>query len=198
MLITRYAKIVMAGCLAAFCLLVTFDNIADWSSNYLYVQHVLSMDTTFPGNAVMYRAVTSPALWKLAFGIIIALQLTMGVLYLAGAIRLFQVRHAPGAEFDRAKGHVIAASLIGFFLFFFLFMVVGGEWFAMWQSATWNAQQAAFRFYMAVLGVLIFVNQRDADLLAPAPTQRAAPKAKPARTPRRRRTDKSRRHTDRN
>ena len=43
-------------------------------------------------------------------------------------------------------------------------MVVAGEWFAMWQSATWNGEEAAFRFYVAVLGVLIFVNQRDVDL----------------------------------
>jgi predicted small integral membrane protein len=34
----------------------------------------------------------------------------------------------------------------------------------MWQSATWNGEEAAFRLYVAVLGVLIFVNQRDVDL----------------------------------
>jgi predicted small integral membrane protein len=55
MLITRYAKIVMSLVLAAFCLLVTFDNITDYGRNYLFVQHVMSMDTTFPGNALMYR-----------------------------------------------------------------------------------------------------------------------------------------------
>jgi hypothetical protein len=50
----------------------------------------------------------------------------------------------------------------------------------MWQSQTWNGQDAAFRFYMAVLGVLIFVALPDGDLPGTAP--RAAPK--------RRRTDK--------
>ena len=43
-------------------------------------------------------------------------------------------------------------------------MVVGGEWFSMWQSKDWNAQEAAYRFYMAVLGVLIFVSLPDGDL----------------------------------
>ena len=43
-------------------------------------------------------------------------------------------------------------------------MVVAGEWFAMWQSQTWNGQEAAFRFYMAVLGVLILLNHSDPDL----------------------------------
>jgi predicted small integral membrane protein len=40
-------------------------------------------------------------------------------------------------------------------VWFFGFMVVGGEWFSMWQSPTWNGQEAAFRFYMTILAVLI-------------------------------------------
>jgi hypothetical protein len=34
----------------------------------------------------------------------------------------------------------------------------------MWQSDKWNAQDAAFKFYMAILGVLIFVNQPEIEL----------------------------------
>ena len=45
-------------------------------------------------------------------------------------------------------------------------MVVGGEWFSMWQSPMWNGQEAAFRFYMTILAVLIFVNQPDGELSA--------------------------------
>ena len=51
-------------------------------------------------------------------------------------------------------------------------MVVAGEWFAMWQSQTWNGQEAAFRFYMAVLGVLIFVSLPDGDLDGARPRDR--------------------------
>ena len=51
MLITRLAKILMCLALAGFCLLVAYDNIADYGPNYVFVQHVLSMDTTFPGNS---------------------------------------------------------------------------------------------------------------------------------------------------
>ena len=46
----------------------------------------------------------------------------------------------------------------------FGFMVVGGEYFAMRQSKTWNGQEAAFRFYMTMLAVLIFVMQPDGEL----------------------------------
>jgi predicted small integral membrane protein len=47
-------------------------------------------------------------------------------------------------------------------------MVVGGEWYSMWQSPMWNGQEAAFRFYMTILAVLIFVNQPDGDLAVSA------------------------------
>ena len=97
MLIARYAKIVMSLVLAAFCLLVTFDNITDYGTNYLFVQHVLSMDTTFPGNALMYRSITNPVLWQIAYALIIAAEGVTGILFLAGAIRLI-----PGAQREAA------------------------------------------------------------------------------------------------
>jgi predicted small integral membrane protein len=166
MLIALLAKCVMSLSLAAFLLLVTFDNLTDYGSNFAFVRHVMSMDTTFPGNALMYRAVTTPALWHLAYAVIIVSQATAGLLYLVGGVRLYRARHAPGAAFNQAKSSTIAASLLGFVVFFFMFMVIGGEWFSMWQSKDWNAQEAAYRFYMAVLGVLIFVSLPDGDLPA--------------------------------
>jgi predicted small integral membrane protein len=179
MMIARYAKIVMSLSLAAFCLLVTSNNITDYGTNYLFVQHVLSMDTTFPGNALMYRSITNPVIWHFAYALIIAAEGVTGVLFLAGAIRLIQVRNAPSAVFNEAKALVITAATLAFLVWFFGFMVIAGEWFAMWQSQTWNGQDAAFRVYMAVLGVLIFVVLPDGDLGPP-----------PRATPKRRRNDK--------
>ena len=34
----------------------------------------------------------------------------------------------------------------------------------MWQSEAWNGQEAAFRFYLTVMAVLIFVVLPDRDL----------------------------------
>src|SRR4029453_4811227 len=143
MLITRYAKMVMSLVLAAFCLLVTFDNITDYGTNYLFVQHVMSMDTTFPGNALMSPSITTPNLCRASY------------------------EHIPAPELNRGNTPRICGSGPGVRVWFFGFMGVAGEWFALWQSATWNGQEAAFRFYVAVLGVLIFVNQPDVDLPGP-------------------------------
>ena len=122
------------------------------------------MDTTFPGNALMGRAITSPALWHAGYALIIAGEGATCMLLIVGAIALWRARHATAATFQSAKRWAIAGCTMGFLVWFFGFMVVGGEWFAMWQSKIWNGQEGAFRFYMALLGVLIFVNQPDADM----------------------------------
>lgn len=160
----RLSKIVMCLCLAAFAFLVTFGNITDYGSNFAFVQHVLSMDTTFPGNALMYRSITNPALWTAGYWLIIAGEGLTCILFLVASWRLWQARNLSGAEFDAAKSGVVLAATMGFLVWFFGFMVIGGEWFAMWQSQTWNGQDAAFKFYMTILAVLIFVNQPDRDI----------------------------------
>jgi predicted small integral membrane protein len=164
MLIARLAKILISLSLAIFCLLVAFDNITDPRSNYAFVSHVMRMDTIFPDSKIMYRSVTDPLWWTICYSLIIATQIVCGGLFLAGAIRMWQARAAAAADFHRAKTYAIAGCLLAFLLWFFVFMVIAGEWFAMWQSKTYNAQQASFRFYVTVLAVLIFLNQRDDNL----------------------------------
>lgn len=159
----RYAKILLTLALAAFASMVAFNNITDYGSNFAFVQHVLSMDTTFPGNAAMYRSITTPWLWHAAYALIILGEALCALLLAWGALSLWRARHASGSDFNRAKARAISGLALGFVVWFFGFMVVGGEWFLMWQSHQWNGQEAAFKFYMAILGVLIFLNQADAD-----------------------------------
>ncbi|MCK9800494.1 hypothetical protein BK634_09170 [Pseudomonas chlororaphis] len=160
----RYAKIAMTLAIAAFALLVAFNNISDYASNFAFVQHVLSMDTLFPGNTATGRAITAPWLWHSGYWLIISGEALTGLLLAWGALTLWRNRHADGARFNRAKAPALAGLCLGFMVWFFGFMVVGGEWFMMWQSHTWNGQEAAFKFYMAILGLLIFLNQPDPEL----------------------------------
>jgi predicted small integral membrane protein len=131
MTVSRAAKIIMVLALSAFAFLVTFNNITDYNSNYQFVQHVLSMDTTFPDNVAMYRAITSPTLWTIGYwGIIFGEGLT-AILLLIGALRMWAARDTAPAEFDDAKDFVTAGVTMGFLVWFLGFMVVGGEWFLM-------------------------------------------------------------------
>ena len=164
MIETRIVKAIMVGCLALFALLVTFDNLIDYDTNYAFVRHVLTMDTTFPGNALLYRRITLPALWQAGYALIIVGEGLTGIALAVAAISLARHLRSDGARFNRAKRFVFIGAGLGFLVWFFGFMVVGGEWFQMWQAPMWNGQEAAFRFYMTIVAVLIFVNQPDGDL----------------------------------
>ena len=163
MLIVRFAKVALVAAVAAFALIVTYDNIVDYGSNYEFVRHVLSMDTTFPNNALMGRAIVDPRVWTAVYAAIIAVEGLTAALLIVGALALLGRLKSPAAEFNRAKVWAVAGLTVGFGLWFFGFMVVAGEYFAMWQSQTWNGQPAAFRLTTVILGVLVFISLPDSD-----------------------------------
>ncbi|WP_211251649.1 DUF2165 family protein [Andreprevotia chitinilytica] len=165
MLVTRLSKVAMTLALSAFAFMVTFNNIIDFGSNYAFVQHVLSMDTTFPSNTLMYRAITAQVLWYAGYWFIIASEGLTFVLLLIGALSLWRARNGSAKAFNRAKKWVYLGATLGFLVWFLGFIVVGGEWFLMWQSQTWNGIESAFRFYITIIGVLIYVNQPDVELI---------------------------------
>jgi predicted small integral membrane protein len=167
MLAARIVKIAMVASLALFAFLVTFGNVTDYDANYWFVRHVLSMDTIYPDNPLSYRAITDPALWHLAYGAIIFGEGLTCLAFTVAAAELTRSLHSDASRFRRSKRFAFIGAGLGFLVWFFGFMVIGGEWFAMWQSQTWNGQQAAFRFYMTILGVLVFVNQEDPELNPP-------------------------------
>ncbi len=164
MLAIRLVKTAMVASTALFALLVTLNNLVDYGSNYEFVRHTLSMDTTFPGNALRGRAIASPALWTAGYWAIILTEAAVGLTLAWGAIRLAVTLRAGARTFNAAKTFAFVGIGLGFLLWFTGFLAVGGEWFAMWQSKVWNGQEAAFRFYMTLLAVGIFINQPDGDL----------------------------------
>ena len=159
--IARAAKIAMVASLGAFGLLVAFNNLTDYGSNFAFVHHVLAMDTTFPGNHLRWRAVALPAIWHLAYGGIILAEGVTGALFVLAAFEMLRARRSDAGVFARAKRWVPAATGLGFLVWFGGFSVVGGEWFAMWQSPVWNGQQPAFRFYISMLVVCLYVQQAE-------------------------------------
>ena len=164
MLAARVTKLMMVASLALFAFLVTFGNLTDYDANFRFVRHVLSMDTTFPDNPLAWRAITDPMLWRLGYAVIILGEGLTCAAFTIAAVELAHNLRADAARFRRSKRFVFVGAGLGFLVWFFGFMVIGGEWFVMWQSQLWNGQQAAFRFYVTLLGVLVFVNQDDPEL----------------------------------
>ena len=87
-MIIRLAKIAMIAALAAFAFIVTWDNIVDYGTNYEFVKHVLSMDTTSPGNKLMRRAITNETVWVWGYACIIAAEGLTCLLLSIGALAL--------------------------------------------------------------------------------------------------------------
>ena len=164
-MVIRTAKVLLVLMIGLFSLLVGLDNIVDYGTNYAFVQHVMSMDTVFPTSTLTWRAVTSPAVHHIAYAFIIIAELLAGLLCIVGARRLWLARTEAARRFNGAKDTAVAGLTLGFAVWFFGFLIIGGEWFQMWQSETWNGQQAAFRFIGCIGIVLLFLAQKDDELV---------------------------------
>jgi len=160
-MIVRTAKASLVFGVAVFYTILVFNNLTDYDSNYQFVRHVLMMDSTFPSNHGMWRALNSPA-WHTAFYLaIIAWESLTMVLCWWGTARLAKALHGTTAEFRKAATVAIAALTSSLLMWLIAFLSVGGEWFLMWQSKTWNGQEAAFRMFTVVGIILLLVARRE-------------------------------------
>jgi predicted small integral membrane protein len=148
--IVQLCQVLFVALIGAFALLVAWNNLRDPQSNLRLVGHLMSMDTVFPDSRLRSRAITSPAAHRLAFGLIVAVQLATAALCLGGAAILIRALGAGAAEFHAAKATAFAGLGLGFALWFGGFMVIGGQWFASWQSKQWSGRESAFMFYSAI------------------------------------------------
>jgi predicted small integral membrane protein len=162
-MITRAAKSLLVAGIALFYTLVVFDNVTDFDSNYQFVHHVLSMDSTFPGNHGMWRALPSPTIHLGFYLSIIAWEFVTMVLLWVGVVRLGRTLRGQAAVFNGAKRIAIMALTLSMLMWLVAFLSVGAEWFLMWQSHTWNGQEAAFRMFAVVGIVLLILLQPDVD-----------------------------------
>jgi predicted small integral membrane protein len=162
-MITRSAKVLLVAGVALFYALVVFNNITDFNSNYEFVRHVLSMDSTLPGNQGMWRALRSPS-EHLAFYIsIIAWEAATAILLWWGVAKLARSLRGPASSFNAAKRVPVMALTLSLLMWLVAFLSIGAEWFLMWQSHTWNGQEAAFRMFTVVGLVLLILIQPEAE-----------------------------------
>ena len=159
----RTIKTLLVFGVAVFYTFVVFNNITDYNSNYQFVRHVLMMDSTFPGNRGMWRALNSPAIHTAFYISIIGWEILTMLLSWWGGVRLAQALRRSASAFHQAKRVAIAALALSLLMWLIAFLAVGGEWFLMWQSKTWNGQDAAFRMFTVIGIVLVFLVQPDTE-----------------------------------
>lgn len=159
----RWTKSLLVALGALYALLAGIDNIVDYQANFPFVQHVLMMDTTFRAPSIMGRAIVSPWLHHTAFAGIIAAEIGVGLIAGWGAAGMMLAGRDP-QRFAAAKNIAIAGQMLAVLIWFGGFLIIAGEWFAMWQSSTYNAQTAAFQYvvpYLLILAIIIPDEPRD-------------------------------------
>lgn len=154
---------VLVACNALYIFLVAVGNITDYDTNFAFVQHVLSMDTTNFGAAagtdldpdVMWRAITDPVVWNIAYIGVIVWESAAALVLIGACIAWLRAFITRGA-YDLAR----TLSTIG--------LLIGGEWFQMWRSTAWNGLDPAFRNAVLAAITLVLIH-----LTAPAWLRRA-------------------------
>jgi len=156
--VQQLSKAAVAFSVGFFCLLVGYDNIIDFNTNYEFVNAVLSMDQMepfFSGNQVILaRAITNPEIHLIAYWLIIIGELTTGAVCMIGALLMLTSINKP--RFVKGQVTYMVGATFAILLWYLGFAVVGGEYFAMWANKM-NGQNKAYTFATFILITAIYV-----------------------------------------
>jgi predicted small integral membrane protein len=159
----RLAKAALVAAVAFNFTLVVVGNVSDYGANFAFVEHVLRMDTVFPGSALVWRALASPLAHHAFYALIIAWEALAAAFLWMGVLRLSRGARGGGA-YLAARRFAAVALVSGLLLWLVAFVTVGGEWFLMWQSKTWNGLDAAGRnFTIQALVLLVLLSPEPAE-----------------------------------
>jgi predicted small integral membrane protein len=153
----RYSKVILMAYISFFGLLVMYHNFTDYSSNYEYVSHILSMDTTQINANIRYRAIESPILHHRIYWFIITMEVIYTACCLVGTYHLYRKINESADIFHEAKKLSIIGLLIAIFIYYVCLQVIGVEWFDMDTSQTWNAKDWARHIVDFIFPLMIYI-----------------------------------------
>ncbi len=159
----RVAKTISVAAIALMSLLIVIGNTTDYFTNYHFVEHVMKMDTIFPDNNIHYRSINNTFLFHAGYILIILMEAMMAFCCIKGSWMLFKNLKSNTTLFHASKNWAVAGITIGIVIWFLGFEVIGGEWFAMWQSNTWNGLGSAERIVSFLVLVLILLHLKEED-----------------------------------
>jgi len=158
----RYLKIVLLICVSLLGLLFAIQNLANLEQAYASLAYVMSNQdhVAYPNSA--FPAITSPLLIWAALGAVLTGEFGAGFLAAKGSWDLFAHRKASAEAFNAAKTFGVLGCGVAVITWFGLFMVIGGAYFQMWQTAIGTGSWSG-SFYVAGASalVMIFLNMED-------------------------------------
>lgn len=158
----RLIKILLAGFVALFCVFYALQNIVNLQAGHGFVTYVSSMADHAAYPAHFGPPVTVSALTWAMYLIIIALELTAGILAAKGAWDMFGARTATAEAFDASKQFALAGCGVAILVWFGLFGALAGAYFQAWQTeAGLNAVRDAGMFSIQHGLVLLIIAMKD-------------------------------------
>lgn len=156
----RISKAALMLFISLFGILIMYSNFTDYSTNYEYLGHILSMDTTRDNLKYSYRAIQSQILHHRIYWLIITLDLMSTIFFIMGTYNLYKNINGSCAEFHEAKKFAIIGLIIAIFIYYVCFQVIGVEWFNMDESQQWNYKDWARHIVGFMLPALIYITMR--------------------------------------
>jgi predicted small integral membrane protein len=160
-LLFRVAKVISIFSIGIMGLLIVIGNTTDFDTNYRFVEHVMKMDTIYPQSHIQYRSINNSLIFHLGYFFIIGLQVTMTFCCLKGSWQMARNLKNNAAAFYDSKNWAIAGLILGIIIWFVGFELIGGEWFGMWQSQSWNGLGSAERILTFLVLTLILLQGKD-------------------------------------
>ncbi|MDJ0924188.1 MAG: DUF2165 domain-containing protein [Acidimicrobiia bacterium] len=152
----RLIPLLLVAGTAAMGVLIVFNNVTAPQSNFQFVQHVMSMDTTFQDKRLMWRAINSPALHWVAYVTLVLSEIAVTVLGTIGTYYLAINLNSTGEAWESAKLFGYLTFFAALTIWFFIFQVIGAEWFESWQSEKWNGIRDSIRINLiSVAGAIL-------------------------------------------
>lgn len=157
-MLIRYFKTLLVAFVAFHGLHWGLVNFYLWQTNFTEISPVLALEGTWgwPGNDL--RAVTNPLLASVIIAVLYLSELSVGIFCALGVKNLWSARAGPNAGFHNAKKYAVAGCTMALVIWFGFFIIVGGDWFLMWQSEVGGFSLAlAFKYVGSIGLVLLFL-----------------------------------------
>ena len=159
-MVLRYIKIMLAGFIALLGIFYAAENLHNLPAAFNTVSAVLSMQGhDYYPNAIG-PAIHAPWLAWTAVAVIISGELGGGVIAAKGAWDMWRTRAV--SDFNDAKHMLYVGSGVLLIVWFGFFTVIGGAYFAMWQTELGAMSlEGAFQFLGSVALVTLFISATD-------------------------------------
>lgn len=143
---------------AAYFLVVGFDNITNPTnpnaSNWPFVQGVISGDGVPADSGFQWRFIDATWFQAISYVLVMAMETLTGVILLIAGLKGLRAAQS-SSRWDRAQKWTLVGGFLGLGVFFFGFMVVGGNWFIMYLNSKWNGLEPAFQNSVMTVSMLV-------------------------------------------